>query len=181
MKRADLKAKMEKLGMEVNNELIDFILDENGKDIEASKKTNSSELAKLQEEVETLKTKNEELTTNASKYKDYEDLKKFKETSLAKEEENRKIEFLKSNGCKHPDLFVSKIDFTKGKYNDEKKTYEGLDESLKNVRETYKDMFDLKPGAQILNPSGGHSSAEQMSGVEAAFYKNNPSLMPKQN
>lgn len=28
-----------------------------------------------------------------------------------------------------------------------------LDESLKNVRETYKDMFDLKPGAQILNPS----------------------------
>ena len=61
MKRADLKAKMEKLGMEVNNELIDFILDENGKDIEASKKTNSSELAKLQEEVETLKTKNEEL------------------------------------------------------------------------------------------------------------------------
>ena len=125
MKRADLKAKMEKLGMEVNNELIDFILDENGKDIEASKKTNSSELAKLQEEVETLKTKNEELTTNASKYKDYEDLKKFKETSLAKEEENRKIEFLKSHGCKHPDLFVSKIDFTKGKYNDEKKTYEG--------------------------------------------------------
>lgn len=179
MKRADLKAKMEKLGMEVNNELIDFILDENGKDIEASKKTNSSELAKLQEEVETLKTKNEELTTNASKYKDYEDLKKFKETSLAREEESRKTEFLKAQGCKHPELFVGRFDFSKAKYNEEKKTYEGLDEDIKGAREKYKDMFTVKPGVQIINPSGGGNSNDQLSGVEKAFYEANPQLMPK--
>ena len=182
MKRSDLKSKMQELGLEVNNDLIDYIMAQNGVDIETLKNNHSTEIQTLQEQLQAKESKVQELEANTSQYADYEELKQFKANMVAKEEENRKIEFLKSHGCKHPELFVGRMDFTKATYNDEKKTYEGLDEDLKSAKETYKDMFQVKQVVQpqVVTPSSGGSSAGQMSGVEKAFYKNNPNLMPKQ-
>ena len=182
MKRSDLKSKMQELGLEVNNDLIDYIMAQNGVDIETLKNNHSTEIQTLQEQLQAKESKVQELEANTSQYADYEELKQFKANMVAKEEENRKIEFLKSHGCKHPELFLGRMDFTKATYNDEKKTYEGLDEDLKSAKETYKDMFQVKQVVQpqVVTPSSGGSSAGQMSGVEKAFYKNNPNLMPKQ-
>ena len=179
MKRSDLKSKMQELGLEVNNDLIDYIMAQNGADIELLKTNHSTEIQTLQEQLQAKESKVQELEANTSQYADYEELKKFKANAVAKEEENRKIEFLKGQGCKHPELFVGRFDFTKATYNEEKKTYEGLDESLKNARETYKDMFEVKSGSQIINPDSSQSSSQALSGVEKAFYQNNPDLMPR--
>lgn len=178
MKTEDLKAVLED-GKLSTEEKMSKIQAMNGVDINAEKDKQASEITKLKEQVSTLTTKNQELTTDASKYKDYEELKKFKTDTLAREEESRKAEFLKAQGCKHPELFVGRFDFTKAKYNEEKKTYEGLDEDIKSAREKYKDMFTVKPGVQVINPSGGGNSNDQLSGVEKAFYEANPHLMPK--
>lgn len=129
MKREFLK------GLGVPEEAISKIMDENGNDVESAKKP-------LQAKIDSLTTQNTELTTKLDGYKDYEDLKKYKADSVAKEEKQNKIDYLKSIGCKHPDLFVDKVDFTKGTYNAEKKTYEGLDENVKAVKEQYTDMFE---------------------------------------
>lgn len=178
MKTEDLKAVLED-GKLSTEEKMSKIQAMNGVDINAEKDKQASEITKLKEQVSTLTTKNQELTTDASKYKDYEELKKFKTDTLAREEESRKTEFLKAQGCKHPELFVERFDFSKAKYNEEKKTYEGLDEDIKGAREKYKDMFTVKPGVQVINPSGGGNSNDQLSGVEKAFYEANPHLMPK--
>lgn len=172
MKNEDLRAILENgdLSVEEKTSKIQAL---NGVDVNAEKDKNANEIAKLKEQVATL-------NTNASKYADYDELKEFKAKALEKEEENRKIDFLKSQGCKYPELFVGKVDFSKAKYNEDKKTYEGLDDALKGLKDGYKAMFDdAKPSAQIIEPGSGGSSAEKMSGVEKAFYKNNPDLMPK--
>ena len=104
------------------------------------------------EEFQKLKSENEELKKKIEGFEDYDELKQFKEESVAREEKQTKIDYLKSVGCKHPELFVDKVDFTKGKYNAEKKTYEGLDDGVKVVKEQYKDMFennDSKPNTDI--------------------------------
>lgn len=181
MKREDLKTKIEELGLEAKSELLDYIMNENGIDINTVKASHSSAIKKLEEQVKTLEAKNNELITNASKYSDYEELKEFKTKALEKEEERRKIDFLKNQGCKYPELFLGKLDFSKAKYNEDKKTYEGLDEALKNIKDGYKGMFEAKPSMQSLTPHTSASSIEEMSGVEKAFYRNNPDLMPKQN
>lgn len=181
MKREDLKTKIEELGLEAKSELLDYIMNENGVDINATKASQNLTIKKLEEQVRTLEAKNNELITDAGKYADYEELKDFKTKALEKEEENRKIDFLKNQGCKYPELFLEKIDFSKGKYNEDKKTYEGLDDILKNVKDGYKGMFETKQSMQSLTPTTSSNSAEDMSGVEKAFYRNNPDLMPKQN
>lgn len=135
MKREFLK------GLGVPEEAIQKIMDENGNDIENAKKP-------LQTKIESLTSQNTELTAKVDSYKDYDDLKKFKTESLAREEKQTKIDYLKSVGCKHPELFVDKVDFTKGKYNAEKKTFEGLDDNVKVVKEQYKDMFETQDNPQ---------------------------------
>ncbi len=129
MKREFLK------GLGVPEEAISKIMEENGNDIENAKKP-------LQTKIDSLTAANTELTTKNDSYKDYEELKKFKEEALAKEEQQTKLDFLKSKGCKHPELFVDRVDFSKGKYNAEKKTYEGLDEALTGVKTDYAEMFE---------------------------------------
>lgn len=178
MKTEDLKAILEDgdLSLEEKTSKIQAL---NGVDVNAEKEKNASKIAKLEEQVTTLTNKNSELTTEASKYADYEELKEFKAKAQEKEEENRKIDFLKAQGCKYPELFAGKVDFTKGKYNDEKKTFEGLDDAVKGLKDSYKAMFEVKPGNPSINPGTDKGSNEEMSGVEKAFYNNNPDLMPK--
>ena len=103
MKRADLKAKMQELGLEVNDEFINYIMTQNGVDIESLKNNHANELQTLQTELSSVK---EELTQ-----------------AKAKESQNeQKIGYLKEIKCKYPELFVDKFDWTKATYNQEKKT-----------------------------------------------------------
>ena len=175
MKRNDLKAKMQELGLEVNNDLIDFIMAQNGVDIETLKTTHANELQTLQSQLSEANEKLTQVEANKSQYADYDELKKFKEDAMLQVENNQKLEYLKAIKCKHPELFIDKFDWTKATYNAEKKTYEGLDEQLKSHRETYKDMFEVVE-PQIVNPNGGSNTNETLTGVEKAFYDRNPDL-----
>ena len=175
MKRNDLKVKMQELGLEVNNDLIDYIMTQNGVDIESLKSNHSTEIQTLQAQLQEKNVKIQELEANTSQYADYEELKQFKEQVVMQQENERKIDYLKSIKCKHPDLFVDKLDWTKATYNEEKKTYEGLDESVKGIKETYKDMFEISQQV-IVEPTNAGSSATNLTGVEKAFYDLNPDL-----
>lgn len=143
MKREFLKS----LGL-TDDAVIDQIMKANGDDINSAKATAEAQSNIYKQENETLKGSASEwqnkYNTLQNDTKDYADLKQFKVDTLAKQEESKKIDFLKSKGCKHPELLVSQIDFSKATYDDEKKTYTGLDEVLKAKQEAYKDMFEVK-------------------------------------
>lgn len=149
MKREFLK------GLGIEDSIVDQIMAENGKDINNAKASAEAQSNAYKEETEKHKQSNADLLKQYNDLlgstKDYAELKQFKVDTLAKQEESRKVDFLKSQGCKHPELLVGQIDFSKAKYDEEKKTYTGLDEVIKAKRETYADMFEAK-GAQELNP-----------------------------
>lgn len=175
MKRNELKQKMQELGLEVNDDLINYIMAQNGVDIETLKTQHTNELQTLNEQINQHKEKITELEASASQYADYEELKQFKENAVKQVENENKLNYLKSIKCKHPELFVEKIDWTKATFNEEKKTYEGLDEQVKTYREQYKDMFEVTQ-QQALNPEQGGSTNVNLTGVEKAFYDRNPDL-----
>ena len=161
MKREFLK------GLGIADELINQIMDENGKDINNAKASAEAQAKVYQDEAEKGKTTYAELLKQhndlLASTKDYGELKQFKVDTLAKQEESRKLDFLKSKGCKHPELLLSQIDFSKATYDDEKRTYTGLDEIIKATQETYKDMFEVK-GTQDVNPN-----AQPPAGSDSAF------------
>lgn len=175
MKRADLKAKMQEVGLEVNDEFINYIMTQNGNDIEALKNNHSNELQTLQNELSDVKVKLTQSEAKESQYADYEELKKFKEDTLIKVENEQKLDYLKSIKCKHPELFVDKFDWTKATYNAEKKTYEGLDEEVKKYQEQYAGMFDVQQ-QQIIDSRSGGNTTSTLDGVEKHFFELNPDL-----
>lgn len=175
MKRADLKAKMQELGLEVNDEFINYIMTQNGVDIESLKNNHANELQTLQNELNDVKTKLTQSEAKESQYADYEELKQFKTDTLLKVENEQKIGYLKEIKCKYPDLFVDKFDWTKATYNQEKKTYEGLEEQIKKVQEQYAGMFDVQQ-QQIIDSKGGGNTITNLTGVEKHFYELNPDL-----
>lgn len=144
MKREDLRTKLVAAGVADDkiSELVDYVMAQNGADInglkeelENSKKANTDQLTALQEETKTLKAQ-------VAGYKDYEELKKFKEETIEKAENDKKISFLKSQGCKYPDLIMGKVDFSKATYDEESKTYKGLDDAIKGLKTSYVDAFE---------------------------------------
>ena len=175
MKRADLKSKMQELGIEVNDDLINYIMTQNGVDIESLKTTHANELQTLNTELSGLKEKLTQAEAKSSQYADYEELKKFKEDTLIKVENEQKLDYLKSIKCKHPELFVDKFDWSKATYNAEKKTYEGLDEQVKSYQEQYSGMFEIQQ-QQIVDSNNGSNTNQNLTGVEKAFYNLNPEL-----
>lgn len=175
MKRADLKAKMQELGLEVNDDLINFIMTQNGVDIESLKNNHTNELQTLQTELSSVKEELTQAKAKESQYADYEELKQFKTDTLLKVENEQKIGYLKEIKCKYPELFVDKFDWTKATYNQEKKTYEGLEEQIKKVQEQYAGMFDVQQ-QQIIDSKGGGNTITNLTGVEKHFYELNPDL-----
>lgn len=175
MKRADLKAKMQELGLEVNDEFINYIMTQNGVDIESLKNNHSNELQSLQTELSSVKEELTQAKAKESQYADYEELKQFKTDTLLKVENEQKIGYLKEIKCKYPELFVDKFDWTKATYNQEKKTYEGLEEQIKKVQEQYAGMFDVVQ-QQIIDSKGGGNTITNLTGVEKHFYELNPDL-----
>ncbi len=175
MKRNELKAKMQELGLEVNDDLINYVMAQNGADIESLKNQHTNELQTLNDELTQSKNKIQELEANTSQYSDYEELKQFKEGILVKQENEQRLNYLKQIKCKHPELFVDKIDWAKATFNDEKKVYEGLDDQVKNFKEQYSSMFEIQQ-QQSINPTTTTTTDIELSGVEKAFYANNPEL-----
>lgn len=175
MKRADLKAKMQELGLEVNDEFINYIMTQNGVDIESLKNNHANELQTLQTELSSVKEELTQAKAKESQYADYEELKQFKTDTLLKVENEQKIGYLKEIKCKYPELFVDKFDWTKATYNQEKKTYEGLEEQIKKVQEQYAGMFDVQQ-QQIIDSKGGGNTITNLTGVEKCFYEINPDL-----
>ena len=102
------------------------------------------------EEVEKLKSKNDELKESLKGYADYDDLKTFKSDVLAKEEEANKLAYLKEMKVKdtYAKMVMGQLDWSKGKYDQEKKTYTGLDEQIAASKETYKDLYEQ----EVSNP-----------------------------
>lgn len=175
MKRADLKAKMQELGLEVNDDFINYIMTQNGVDIESLKNNHANELQTLQTELSSVKEELTQAKAKESQYADYEELKQFKTDTLLKVENEQKIGYLKEIKCKYPELFVDKFDWTKATYNQEKKTYEGLEEQIKKVQEQYAGMFDVQQ-QQIIDSKGGGNTITNLTGVEKHFYELNPDL-----
>ena len=175
MKRADLKAKMQELGLEVNDEFINYIMTQNGVDIESLKNNHANELQTLQTELSSVKDELTQSKAKESQFADYEELKQFKTDTLLKVENEQKIGYLKEIKCKYPELFVDKFDWTKATYNQEKKTYEGLEEQIKKVQEQYAGMFDVQQ-QQIIDSKGGGNTITNLTGVEKHFYELNPDL-----
>jgi hypothetical protein len=175
MKREDLKKQFVEAGVQEDkiSSLVDFVMSQNGTDLNTLK----SELEALKtshaKEVEDLKARNSELTTKVDSYKDYEDLKQFKADTMANQEKSKRIDFLKAQGCKHPELIMSQLDFDKASYDNDKKTYLGLDDSIKNLKASYKDLFVEAATQQVeVNP--------QPKGNGSTFFeeykKNHPEL-----
>ena len=162
MKREDLKTKAIEAGIPEDkiNGFVDYVMAQNGADVNALK----SELETLKGKyADDTKAKDEVIKGYEDKLKgfsDYEDLKKFKADTEANTEKSKRVEFLKSKGCKHPDLMMDKIDFSKASYDEEKKTFTGLDEEVKNLKTSYADLFEDKnpqkvdPNAQPNNVNG---------------------------
>ena len=164
-------------GLGIEEAIIDQIMKANGDDINSAKASAEAQTSVLKEENEKL---TQSVTEWTNKYntlqndtKDFADLKQFKVDTLAKQEHGRKVDFLKAQGCKHPELLVSQIDFTKAQYDEEKKTYTGLDEVIKAKREAYADMFEPK-GTQNPNLQNPEPSAE--GGVLERYLKDHPEM-----
>jgi len=180
MKRANVRTRLLEAGVDAEkiDELVNYIMDENGKDINLAKQNVDDDFAKLKAENETLKTSQTELTAKVDSYKDYDELKKFKAEYEANQEKTQKSEYLKSIGCKHPDLFLNQIDWSKASYDNDKKTYVGLDDAIKGLKETYKDMFEAenKGNPNLYNPNLNRGQNPAQSGLIQRALERNPNL-----
>ena len=163
MKREDLKKKFIEKGVaeENLNELIDFVMQQNGNDLNSLKSENESLKSKYADDI---KAKDDAIKNYEDKIKtfgDYEDLKKFKADTEANAEKSKRVDFLKSQGCKHPELIMTQLDFEKASYDNDKKTYTGLDDSIKQLKTTYKDLFDEAGTQQVqINPQPKSENTE---------------------
>lgn len=112
-------------------------------------KTRDSQLAELQKagSVEDLqKQLTEALEANEKAEKEYKE--KIADMKLDSEIEKA------LSGALHPELMAGKIDKSKLKINDDD-TITGLDEQIKSLKESYKDMFKPdKTGVSPANPEG---------------------------
>ena len=134
MKREELKAKLVAAGVAEDkvSEVLDYVMAQNGADIQSLKTEKESLKASYDENLKKLQDENKGFKAQLDGYKDYEDLKKFKTETIEKAEADKKINFLKAQGCKHPDLVMGKIDFSKATY----------DEDIAEIRDilTWKEM-----------------------------------------
>lgn len=154
MKREELRSKLSSVGVKEEDlgGIVDYIMSANGADVNSLKEELSAAKTQNADTLKTIQEENAALKAKLDGYKDYEDLKKYKADSLEKIETDKKVAFLKANGCKHPDLIMAKVDFTKGQYDEESKTYTGLDDAIKGLKDSYSDLFE-QTGTQQMNPN----------------------------
>ena len=170
MKREDLKTKLTAAGVAEDklSEVVDYIMAANGADINGLKEELSNTNTKHAEELKKFQDESKALKAQVEGYKDYEDLKKFKADTIEKAEMNKKVEFLKAQGCKHPDLVLGKIDFTNAEYDEESKTYKGLDEAVNGLKNTYGDLFEQSGNRVDPIPAKADSPSSDFEKYKAA-------------
>lgn len=138
------------------DEVIDSIISENGKDIEAEKKKTIETTTKLEEANKQLKEANntiKDLKKNnvdnealQAKVKEYEENIKSQKADYEAKVRNLTLDAaiekaLTVAKAKHIDLLSSKIERDKLIINNDN-TITGLDEQLNNLKENYKDLFE---------------------------------------
>ena len=175
MKREELKAKLVEAGVadDKMSAVLDYIMAQNGAEINSLKEENKA-LKSTNDEAN--KSKDDEiksLKAQIESYSDYDDLKKFKEDTIATAENDKRVNYLKAQGCKHPDLVMGKLDFSKATYDEDKKTYTGLENSIKELKGTYQDLFEEK-GTQ--HPNSSENPNPTGSSFFEEYKKNNPNL-----
>lgn len=184
MKQNELKAILEDESLSINDKMAK-IQALNGQDIGHEQSKYQASIESLQTENNTLKSQIQESNTKLAGFQDYEELKKFKADSIAKVENERKAQFLKSLGCKHPDLLEGKVDWSKLTYNESSNTYEGNGlEDIKVLQNNYPSLFGIEenngygnPYNPVFTPSSGPSTGSS-STLEDLFYDKFPECKP---
>lgn len=174
MKREELRSKLSSVGVKEEDlgGIVDYIMSANGADVNSLKEELSAAKTQNANSLKSIQDENTALKAQLEGYKDYEELKKFKADSLEKIETDKKVAFLKANGCKHPDLMMPKVDFGKGKYDEESKTYTGLDDDIKALKENYKDLFE-QTNMQRIAPESQIKTGDD---VLANYLKEHPEM-----
>ncbi len=182
---------LKELGL--TEEQIKSIMAENGKDIEVEKekvKATTTELEGTKTQLKEANSTITELKKNngdneglQTKVKEYEDTIKTQKADYEVQVRNLTLDSaiektLTGAKAKHTDLLSTKIDREKLLISEDGKIT-GLDEQLKGLKETYKDLFEEKiSGSTPVNPEGGSkgnntyealmSNADNMSAEEVA-------------
>lgn len=175
MKREDLKNKLIGLGIPEDkiNEAVDYVMAQNGADLNALKSENEALKNKQAEESKANEEKIKAYEEKLKGFSDYDYLKKFEADTKANAEKSKRIDFLKSQGCKHPELIMTQLDFDKASYDEEKKVYTGLDETLKTLKGQYKDLFVEAATQQVeINPQPKPNGSDFME----QYKKDHPEL-----
>ncbi len=171
MKRNEIEAKAKELNLELSNELLDYIMDLNGSDINQYK----LDLAASNAKYKTLKTETDstitkltaDLDTANQSVTEIESLRSEVEGYKNKEINGQKKDFLNSQGFNGVDLIMDKIDFSKGTYDDKTKTFAGLDEVIEQAKKDYDyllkgDESDSFPGGKQKDNFQNPSSYEDL-------------------
>ncbi|EJO5347305.1 phage scaffolding protein [Clostridium botulinum] len=182
---------LEDLGL--TKEQIDSVMAENGRDIEAEKEKSNTTTAELEDIKIQLKEANSTITelkknngdneALQTKVKEYEDTIKTQKADYEAKVRNLTLDSaiekaLSGAKAKHSDLLSTKIDKEKLLISEDGKVT-GLDEQLKGLKDTYKDLFQEKiSGATPANPESGSkvnntyealmNNADSMSAEEVA-------------
>lgn len=180
-------------GLGLTEEQIKSIMAENGKDIEAEKEKSKAATTELEDTKTQLKTANSTITelkknngdneTLQKTIKDHEETIKTQKADYEAKVRNLTLDSaiekaLAGAKAKHSDLLSTKIDREKLLISEDGKV-SGLDEQLKGLKETYKDLFEEKiSGSTPANPEKGSlgnntyealmANADNMSAEEVA-------------
>lgn len=168
------------------DELINRIMDENGRDIEKSKESANT----LKKEIEGLKTQLSEANKQIEGFKtmDIESIKKaaddykakFEQAEQQGREEIEKLKFdyavqnaLTGAKVKNAKAVMALLDMNALKLNGSEVV--GLGEQLEKIKAENDYLFESsEPQVQLVRPSSGTKT--DLSGVEAAFLRKNPNL-----
>lgn len=163
MKRDFLKSLFEDENMSMD-EKINKIMEQNGSDINGAKGQVDLNIYTKKSDYDDLNNKYTSLNSEFDAYKestkDYADIKE-KYSNLVKEQElNKRVSILNSLNCKHSDLLVDKVDWTK--YNEENHAFDN--DYLKSFKDKYNDLFKpeeviYKPKS-VLGPTGSYDGKD---------------------
>lgn len=136
-----------------HKEIIDEIMRLNGEDIKNTRETfkvDNSKYVDISKYNELLAEKdkisndfinvNNDFSAYKESTKDYASIKEKYNGLLKENELNNKIGVLNGLNCKHSDLLVDKLDWSK--YDQEKKSFD--EEYIKGVKSKYSDLFNIK-------------------------------------
>jgi hypothetical protein len=176
MKRSDVLSLLN--GVANAKEICDSILDLHNAEMEEAKKNVDMSQYVKKEDFDKLTAENKELKDGSAKFKDYDELAKFKADTIATQEKAKKIEavrsLLKSSRANEKviPLLEKGIDIENVKLDKDGKIVDG-DKLLSGLKTDYSDFFakEEEKGASPANPSPVKPGGEQADPFLAGFEK----------